>query len=63
MRTISPLNPVGFFRNIFAPTPADDFNCFSLVSTQLYLKCLQICYKKRLKIFSWIYQKEIERLQ
>ena len=43
-----------FFQTIFTPTPSDVFNWSSLVNiTQLYLKSLQVCYKKRLKIFSW----------
>ena len=46
-----------FYRNIFTPTPGDVFNWSLLVDMQLYLKCLQTCHQKRLKKFSWSYQR------
>ena len=49
--------PKSFFQNIFTPTSRDVLNWSLLVDMQLCLKCLQIRYKKRLKIFSWSYQR------
>ena len=52
-----PTSSCSFYRNIFTPTPDDVFNWSLLVHLQLYLKCSQTCHQKRLKNFSWSYQR------
>ena len=52
-----PTSSCSFYRNIFTPTPGDVFNWSLLVHLQLYLKCSQTCHQKRLKNFSWSYQR------